>query len=102
MSDDDNYTIEDSDDPSVEESAESPDEAGSRDGTAVGVLILGLLTIAGAGLCGAQANFDNTPPSKTMFFITSLTLPLSIVGALLTVIGLCILVFRLRLPRPGE
>ena len=102
MSDDDNYTIEDLDDTAVEESAESPDDAGGRDATAVGVLILGLLTIAGAGLCGAQANFDNTPPSKTMFFITSLTLPLSIVGALLTVIGVCILVFRLRLPRPGE
>jgi hypothetical protein len=102
MSDDDNYTIEDSDDPPVEGFAEPPDDAGSRDGAAVGVLILGLLTIAGAGLCGAQANFDNTPPGKTTFFITSLTLPLSIVGALLTVIGVCILVFRLRLPRPGE
>ena len=102
MSDDDNYTIEDLDDPPVEELAVAPDEAGIRDGAAVGALILGLLTIAGAGLCGAQANFDNTPPSKTIFFITSLTLPLSIVGALLTVIGVCILVFRLRLPRPGE
>lgn len=102
MSDDDNYTIEDLDDPSVEEFAGSPDETGSRDVAAVGVLILGLLTIAGAGLCGAQANFDNTPPSKTVFFITSLTLPLSIVGALLTVVGVCILVFRLRLPSPGE
>ena len=102
MSDDDNYTIEDLDDTAVEESAESPDDAGGRDATAVGVLILGLLTIAGAGLCGAQASFDNTPPSKTTLFITSLTLPLSIVGALLTVIGVCILVFRLRLPRPGE
>lgn len=102
MSDDDNYTIEDSDDPSVEEFADRPDEATGRDAAAVGVLILGLLTIAGAGLCGAQANFDNTPPGKTTFFITSLTLPLSIAGALLTVIGVCVLVFRLRLPGRGE
>jgi len=102
MSDDDNYTIEESDDPPGEEFVEPADETGSRDAAAVGVLIMGLLTIAGAGLCGAQADFDNTPPGKTTFFITSLTLPLSIVGALLTVIGVCILVFRLRLPRPGE
>ena len=102
MSDDDNYTVEDLDDPSVEALADRPDEITGRDAAAVGVLILGLLTIAGAGLCGAQANFDNTPPGKTTFFITSLTLPLSIAGALLTVIGVCVLVFRLRLPGRGE
>ncbi len=102
MSDDDNYTVEDLDDPSVEAFADRPDETAGRDAAAVGILILGVLTIAGAGLCGAQANFDNTPPGKTTFFITSLTLPLSIAGALLTVIGVCVLVFRLRLPARGE
>ena len=102
MSDDDNYTVEELDDPSIEAFADRPDETAGRDAAAVGILILGVLTIAGAGLCGAQANFDNTPPGKTTFFITSLTLPLSIAGALLTVIGVCVLVFRLRLPGRGE
>ena len=43
-----------------------------------------------------------TPPGKATFFVTALTLPLSIAGALLTVVGVCVLVFRLRLMRRGE
>ncbi len=102
MSDDDNYTIEEPDEPSIVVAVDDPTDAPNRDAVSVGILIVGLLTIAGAGLCATHANFDNTAPTKTTFFITSLTLPLSITGALLTVIAVCVLAFRLPIPRRGE
>ncbi len=103
MSDDDNYTIDEPDEPPVEESIEPEDAPVGRDAAAIVVLVAGLVTIAGAAYCGTvQLDFQQGTPDKATFFVTSLTLPLSIVGALLTVVAVCVLVFRLRLPRQGE
>lgn len=98
MSDADNYTIEDAEEPDVEV-FEATDERPPRDSAAIGVLILGLATIAGAAYCSTlNANFQGSGPGKLTFFVTSLTLPLSIAGALLATAGICVLAFRLRVP----
>lgn len=102
MSDDDNYTIDEPDEQPIVASVDDRDEASGHDAVSAGVLVLGLCTIALAAFCATQANFDNTAPTRMMLFVTALTLPLSIVGALLSTVAVCLLLFRLRLPRRGE
>lgn len=104
MSDDDNYTIEDDDDAPTDTggvaSERGPGGPGAR---ATGLLVLGLVTIAGAAFCATtQTGFQEGPAGRGTFFVTALTLPLSITGALLTVAAVCVLILRLRLPRGSE
>ncbi len=104
MSDDDNYTIEDDDEaPRDAEAAEPENGSVARNTGAIAMLVLGLLTMVGAGLCATvQTGFQEGLPDKTAFFVGALGLPLSIAGALLTVVAVCILVLGLRLPRGNE
>ena len=106
MSDDDNYTIEDEDEdeaPPDAEAEESGDGSAAGSMGAIATVVLGLVTIAGAAFCATvQADFQQGAPDNTTFFVTALTLPLSIAGALLTVVGVCVLIFRLPLARRGD
>ena len=103
MSDDDNYTTDESDEPGVEGPVEPDGTPVDRDAIAIGVLVLGLITIAASAFCSTvQQDFqETTPPGKATFFVTALALPLSIAGALLTVVGVCVLAFRIRPTRRG-
>ncbi len=97
MSDDDNYTIDEPDEPSDEESVEQVGERSLRHLIPVAALALGLLTILAAAWCQtSQATFFGEEPDKSSLFVYGLAQPLGIVGALLTVIGICALGVRLH------
>jgi ABC-type anion transport system duplicated permease subunit len=98
MNEDDNYTIEDDDELPVEVSERALDaEAASHRMVPVGVLVLGLLFIVASALCQTQQQvFFNDASDKSSRFIVGLAQPLGIVGALLTVAGICVLAWRIH------
>lgn len=99
MSDEDNYTIEDDDEPVAEAAA---DDAADRNrplfrtwAPAV-LVVLGILAILLAGWCATEQvnGFTEAGPDKSSVFVGALTLPFSIVGALLVVSGVLAVVVR--------
>ena len=89
MGDEDNYTIDEVDEsPDVEDVSDRRLNA-FRPRAPAWLICGGVAVILGAAWCSTvQFNgFGQTGPSKGSIFVTALTLPLSIVGALLVVAG---------------